>query len=288
MRFYFAILCGLSLLACGATISSAANINDFIDFSSPSLPGRLYVPPEAATGPRPLIVFLHGSGEVGSDNQVQVTGQNINNLLLAAKTRGAYLYAPQTSTGWSSTTVMDRVMGMIDQAIVNENVDNRRLYATGLSLGGGGTWNLINRHSDRFAAAVPICAVGPTWGYSPANLAQVPTWAFHARNDMTVPSTETRNVVASMLATTGEAPPVYPEAPRTDFLFQSTTLDLRYTEYRAGGHVIWGKVFITAAMQEWMFSHALVPEPSAGVLMLLTGLGLVGAGRLSRARRRSA
>ena len=189
MRFCFAILCGLSLLASDATVSSAANLSDFIDFSSPSLPGRLYVPPQAATGPRPLIVFLHGSGEVGSDNQVQVTGQNINNLLLAAKNRGAYLYAPQTSIGWSSTTVMDRVMEMIDQAIVDENVDNRRLYATGLSLGGGGTWNLINRHSDRFAAAVPICAVGPTWGYSPANLAKVPIWAFHARTDMTVPCT---------------------------------------------------------------------------------------------------
>lgn len=287
MRLCLAVFCGLSLYASGAAISSAANISDFIDFSTTSVPGRLYVPPLAATGPRPLIVFLHGSGEVGSDNQVQVTGQNINNLLSAAKARGAYLYAPQTPIGWSSNSVLDSVMGKIDQAIADLNVDQGRLYATGLSLGGGGTWNLINRHSDRFAASVPICAVGPTWGYSPANLANVPTWTFHAKTDMSVPYTETRNVIASMLATTGEAPPAYPEAPRTNFLFESSTLDLRYTEYRTGGHVIWPQVYGTPALYDWMFAHALVPEPASSGLMIAAGLATAIC-RRSATRRRSA
>ena len=91
MRLCLAVFCGLSLCASGEAISSAANISDFIDFSTTSVPGRLYVPPLAATGPRPLIIFLHGSGEVGSDNQVQVTG---NNLLIAAK-RGEPISTPR-------------------------------------------------------------------------------------------------------------------------------------------------------------------------------------------------
>lgn len=287
MRLCVAVLCGLSLSLFSAMCSSAANINDFINFSDTSLPGRLYVPPQAATEPRPLIVFLHGAGESGSNNTAQVNG-NIDNLLAAAKARGAYLYAPQTSVGWNSATVIDRVMSMVERASAEQNVDELRFYATGLSMGGGGTWNIINRHGDRFAAAAPICAVLPATGYSAANLAEVPTWAFHAKNDSTVSYTTTRSVIANMLATTGEAPPTYPSRATADFLFQSTTLDLRHTEYASGGHGIWGKVYNTPALYDWMFAHALVPEPSAGALILMTGLGLIGAGRRSGARRRLA
>lgn len=284
MRLCLAVLCGLSLSVYGATSSSAASLRDFINFSDPSLPGRLYVPPQAATGPRPLIVFLHGAGESGSDNTAQVNG-NIDNLLSAAKARGAYLYAPQTSIGWSSSTIIDRVMSMVERASMEQNVDELRLYATGLSMGGGGTWNIINRHGDQFAAAAPICAVLPATGYSAANLAEVPTWAFHAKDDGTVSYTTTRSVVASMLSTTGEALPAYPVRPTADFAFQSATLDLRHTEYRTGGHGIWGRVYNTPAFYDWMFAHALVPEPSGLAIMFTTGLGLVGAGRRSIARR---
>ncbi len=286
MRHCLAVLCGLSLYASGAAISPAANINDFINFSDPSLPGRLYVPPQAATGPRPLIVFLHGAGESGSNNTTQVNG-NIDNLLAAAKARGAYLYAPQTAIGWTSATAIDRVMAMVERASAEQNVDELRLYATGLSMGGGGTWNLINRHGDQFAAAAPICAVLPATGYSVANLAEVPTWAFHATNDTTVSPTTTRSVITNMLATTGEAPPVFPSRPTADLAFQSTTLDLRYTEYRTGGHGIWGRVYSTPAFHDWMFSHSLVPEPSGAIIILTLGLGSIGAGRRSAARRRS-
>ena len=163
MRFCVAVLCGLLLCASGAALSSAASLRDFINFSDPSLPGRLYVPPQAATGPRPLIVFLHGAGESGTDNTAQVNG-NIDNLLTAAKARGAYLYAPQTAIGWNSSTAIDRVMAMVNRASAEQNVDELRFYATGLSMGGGGTWNLINRHGDQFAAAAPICAVQPGRG----------------------------------------------------------------------------------------------------------------------------
>jgi predicted peptidase len=234
-----------------------------------------------------LIVFLHGAGESGTNNTAQVNG-NIDNLLAAAKARGAYLYAPQTSTGWTSSTAIDRVMAMVEQALAQQNVDERRLYATGLSMGGGGTWNIINRHGEQFAAAAPICAVSPAAGYSPSNLAEVPTWAFHAKNDGTVPYTTTRSVIASILATTGEAVPSYPAQPTSDFAFQSNTLDLRHTEYRTGGHGIWGRVYSTPALYDWMFAHALVPEPSGLAIVFVTGLGLIGTCRRSAARRRSA
>jgi predicted peptidase len=285
--FWVTMLLGLAILASAGRFAAAALVSDFINFSSATLPGRLYVPPQAATEPRPLIVFLHGAGESGTNNTAQVNG-NINNLLAAAKARGAYLYAPQTSIGWTSSTAIDRVMTMVERALAEQNVDELRLYATGLSMGGGGTWNIINRHGDRFAAAAPICAVLPATGYSAANLAEVPTWAFHATTDATVSPATTRSVITNILATTGEVPPLFPAVPTADLAFQSTTLDLRYTEYRAGGHGIWGRVYSTPAFYDWMFAHALVPEPSGLAIVFVTGLGLIGTCRRSAARRRSA
>ena len=93
--------------------------------------------------------------------QAQVTGQNINNLLTAAKRREPSLRAADADWLDEQQRVRSRD-GEDRPSLADLNVDQSRLYATGLSLGGGGTWNLINRHSDRFAASVPICAVGPT------------------------------------------------------------------------------------------------------------------------------
>src|SRR5262245_8578626 len=95
-----------------APLAICAHVANFRDFSltergSVVLPGRLYVPPEAASNPaqpRPFITFLHGGGESGSNNVSQVNG-NIDNLLAEAKRRGAFLYAPQTPNNWSSATL---------------------------------------------------------------------------------------------------------------------------------------------------------------------------------------
>src|SRR3954453_21075703 len=162
----------LSVLAAFALISQvapAANVADFIDFSLRNasnqviLPGRLYVPPEASNTavPRPFILFLHGAGEDGTNNTSQVN-VNIDNLLAEAKRRGAYLYAPQTTTNWSSTTLTADVLTMGQSAGSVLNFDRSLLYITALSNGGGGTWNMVSRYPKVFAAALPISAVGPS------------------------------------------------------------------------------------------------------------------------------
>lgn len=286
MRFVASLICCWCLVMSGLPRVSAANVADFIDFSDAALPGRLYVPPQAAAGARPLIVFMHGASVIGIDNTGQIN-KHIDNLLAEAKSRGAYLYAPQTLIGWSSASVLDRIMTMVDRAITEHSVAGRRLYATGLSLGGGGTWNLVNRHGDRFAAAVPICAVPPSFDALATNLAEVPTWAFHAKNDQTVPYTTTREVIASILETTGESPPVYPAQPIGDFFFQSKTLDLRHTEYRIGKHGIWDRVYSTPAVYDWMFAHSLVPEPASLGLSILAGLAAAASVRRPAVRRQS-
>src|SRR4051812_12664924 len=165
-----------------ARSATPASISDFLSYSfldnnnHPLLPGLLHVPAEYATDPttpRPLILFFHGSGESGTNNVNQVNG-NIDNLLAAAKARGAFLYAPQTNIGWENTTLFSDAMTMIDRAIAERDVDANRIYVTGLSMGGGGVWNFLNQFPDRVAAAVPICAVDPSSSFLPANVVNEP------------------------------------------------------------------------------------------------------------------
>jgi predicted peptidase len=274
--------------ATAAPLVRGASLSDFADFSFRSgattlLPGRLYIPPAAVSDPatpRPLILFLHGAGESGTNNAAQVNG-NIDNLLAEAKRRSAFLYAPQTNGGWGSTTILDRVKAMIDLALTTQPVDNTRLYATGLSMGGGGTWNVLNRYSDFFAAGVPICAVSPATGYAAGNLLDDAIWAFHALDDGTVSNQTSRNVINNILRTGRQPTPTYPTPPvTTDFAFVSPALDLRYTEYRTGGHGIWGRVYNTPAMYQWLFSHTTaVPEPGSILGLSLAALVISRVGR---------
>lgn len=256
------------LLALITTISSsqAADVADFLDFSRTGLPGRLYVPPEAAdlSEPRPLILFLHGAGETGTSNTAQING-NIDNLLQGAKDRGAFLYAPQATTRtWGDVTRSTNVMAMIDEALGTYNIDADRLYVTGLSMGGGGAWNMLNRFDDRFAAGLPIAAVSPSGDFSGANLVGKPAWAFHARNDTTVPSQASRSVVAQVLSAASAAPVTFPTSaqPFSTLLYTNDHVGLNFTEWPRGGHGIWGPVYDLPEVYDWMFSKTLTsPAP---------------------------
>jgi predicted peptidase len=260
-----------------------ASINDFLSYSlldssnNVLLPGRLHVPTEYDTDPntlRPLVLFLHGSGESGTNNLTQING-NIDNLLAASKARGAFLYAPQTNIGWENSTLLSEAMTMIDRAIAERAVDPNRIYVTGLSMGGGGVWNFVNQFSNRVAAAVPICGVGPSPGFAPATVVNESIWAFHGRSDTNVPVTVTRNVINSLAAEAGLPIPTYPARsntffPSTQFDFPPT--DIHYTDMR-GSHDIWFQVYDIATnqpMYDWLFAHGAVPEPTIAIPVFLS------------------
>jgi predicted peptidase len=256
-------------------LTPAADINEFIDFSfkagsSTLLPGRLYVPPEAASGPRPLILYLHGSGQIGLDNIRQVSAFSIDNLLAQAKQRGAFVYAPQTNSSWLSKTTTDRLMTMIDRAIIDLNADTDSLYVTGFSLGGAGTWNMLSRYSTRFSAGVPVMADNPAGDFVPADLINQSIMAFHARDDQSVSVSITRNVISNILAAAHKDLPVFPSLNSTaDFGFAANGLDLYYVEPATGGHAIWRDVSNIPKLYDWMFAHTIkVPEPTAGILAM--------------------
>ncbi len=316
MKHFIAATAVSAAIALISQFAAAANVADFIDFSLRNasnqviLPGRLYVPPEATsdpTTPRPFILFMHGAGEDGTNNTSQVN-VNIDNLLAEAKRRGAYLYAPQTIDNWSSTTTTANVMKMVGQAEATQDVDEQRLYVTGLSNGGGGTWNIASRYPGVFAAALPIAGVAPASDFSALRLVNEPVWAFHARNDTTVSVNVSHSVVNSILSAAHAPLPTYPPPGSTtdffisnpdlplhqtveallqgggasEFRIPGSGLDLMYYELSTGGHGIWPSVYASPPVYDWLFAHATVPEPATIVAMLMGGFMLMGAGRFRR------
>jgi poly(3-hydroxybutyrate) depolymerase len=310
------VLMGVLSAMAIARFAGAANVSDFIDFSLRNnsnqviLPGRLYVPPEASNlaTPRPFILFFHGAGEDGTDNVSQVNA-NIDNLLAEAKRRGAYLYAPQTTNAWNGISLLNNVQTMIVRAEATQNVDSHRLYVTGLSNGGGGTWTMLSRFPTEFAAAVPISGVKPATDFVAAHLLNEPIWAFHARDDTTVSVSVSHDTISSLLTADGYPLPTYPASGSANDFFISNPdvpfhqtvenliqggtvseyripgshLDLMYYELATGGHIIWPGVYDSPQVYDWMFAHTtLVPEPST-LVQFLAALALI----LPLSRRRS-
>jgi predicted esterase len=313
---YITLLYGLAL---SQQFAAAANIADFTDYSLLNasgqvvLPGRLFIPPQATTHPhlpRPFMVFLHGGGAIGTDNITQVQ-HTPDYLLDEARRRGAYLYVPQAPTrptGWANLSSIDAAMTMIDRAILERNVNVNRLYVTGYSNGGGGTWNLLSRNPGRFAAAFTLSSIAPAAGFNPGNLLDTPIVTVHARDDATVPVARTRNVINGILTAANEPLPSYLPAgsglihlvsnPEYSFhhelaaavtpdiginhFISRPDLDLMYLESPDGGHTGLLGLYYSPTIYDWMFDHALnVPEP--GTMTILLGLAFAA----SAARRRA-
>jgi poly(3-hydroxybutyrate) depolymerase len=246
----------------------AANVADFTDYSLRTprgqlvLPGRLFIPPEASPASRqPLIVYLHGGGAAGTNNTTQIE-QTPDYLVEEAKARGAYLYVPQSPSTWASASLIDSVMSMINRVVAEQSADASRLYVTGYSNGGGGTWNLLSRNSHKFAAALAVSGVAPAAGFVAKNLLGTGIIAVHARDDATVSVDRSRTVVNGVLAAAGQPLPTFPSFSSDQYMLVanplvsfhreiidseppgSTTnhfitqpdLDLLYFEQPAGGH----------------------------------------------------
>jgi predicted peptidase len=175
----------------------------------------------------PLVVFLHGAGERGDDNVAQL--KYFPAMMAQPEWREKYpcfVIAPQCRKGksWSGfgrrrnatgnednqpSDQLKVVMQMLEHHLKNEPVDTGRVYLTGLSMGGFGSWDWAVREPDRFAAVVPICGGGDE--AQAERLVKIPIWAFHGDKDDVVPVETTRRMIAAIKKAGGE--PKYTELP---------------------------------------------------------------------------
>lgn len=201
-----------------------------------------YAAPENAGKQWPLLIFLHGAGERGADlERLKVHGPP--KAIEAGRKFPAIVISPQcpTDSWWSEEPVPE----LIDHAEKTYRVDADRIYLTGLSMGGYGTWAFASRAPDRFAAIVPICGGGVP--YQMRKLTGLPIWAFHGRKDTAVPFEETERLVKA--------------------LERAGSTSVTFTAYPEAGHDSWTAAYETPALWEWLFAQkrgqatAPAPEP---------------------------
>lgn len=196
----------------------------------------LYLPAEYEkdTAKRwPLMLFLHGSGESGSDvEKVKVHGPP--KLLAAGKQFPFIVVSPQAprAGGWDNLALLT----LLDEIGEKYRVDPDRVYLTGLSMGGFGTWSLASEFPERFAAIAPICGGGNP--RSARRLRNMPTWVFHGAKDPTVPLSQSQMMVDALKALGS---------------------DVKFTVYPEAGHDSWTETYNNPELYEWFLSQKRKP-----------------------------
>jgi len=177
----------------------------------------------------PLILFLHGAGERG-DNLELVKTLGLPAILDRQQEFPSIVVAPQCPEGESwSTAVLN---ALLDDVTANCRVDEDRIYVTGLSMGGYGTWNLAVRCPHRFAAVAPVCGGGIS--LLAYRLKDLPVWAFHGAKDDVVPVSESEKMVESVRESGG---------------------NVRFTVYPDAGHDSWTRTYDNPELYEWFLQH---------------------------------
>jgi predicted peptidase len=222
-----------------------------------TFPYRLSAPQFPAAGKTyPLILFLHGSGECGTDNQRQITvGLPALLATLIKRPDPVIVLAPQCPGTDVDGMWVDRLAMQSDhvaskeptaslaaalelcrQMVADHQADSNRLYITGLSLGGFGAWDAIQREPGLFVAAIPICGSGDIRRMQ--EIKRLPVWVFHGRDDKSVPVACSRRMVEA--------------------LKQAGNRSVCYTEYEAAPHNVWDRTYANPEVAEWLLSQTRV------------------------------
>lgn len=178
----------------------------------------------------PLMVFLHGAGERG-DNLELVKKHGPPRL--AGKNPALdsfFLIAPQCPAGrWWDTVAVKK---LIDQTVAAQPVDRSRIYITGISMGGFGTWTLLKDHPELMAAAMPICGGGDP--ASVEKFKEVPIWTFHGDQDEAVPLQRSVEMVEALRKVNGK---------------------IEFTVYPGVRHDSWTQTYDNPAVYAWFLKH---------------------------------
>ncbi|MFQ5410949.1 MAG: prolyl oligopeptidase family serine peptidase [Phycisphaerae bacterium] len=182
----------------------------------------------------PLILTLHGSGEIGTDG-IKQTRIGLPIHIARQPDRFPFItIMPQARTMWFRGEDAAAIWAILERVCAQYRVDRERLYITGFSMGGFGTWELAAARPDIFAAAVPICGVANS--DTLPNIKRLPVWAFHGKLDKNVPVSGSREAVAE-LKRIGAKP--------------------RYTEYPDLGHQCWDRAYSLThkRLYQWLLEH---------------------------------
>ena len=208
-----------------------------------------YVPPAAPSGPHPLLLFLHGSGESGRGTALSLRllfGTGVTKLLWEhawPADRPFIVLAPQHDQTVIPCFTADEIAGFLARAVATYDIDPTRIYVTGVSCGAIGAWDYLGAHTNETVAAMTLFAGDGrrAWAEAGCQLGLVPIWAFHGELDQNVDPAGSKDPIADLKACT-----------------KPKAVDVRLTLFPDGGHVIWENVYNLRAGDDiyaWMLSH---------------------------------
>lgn len=248
---------GMVMMSMAATMAFAhkavelTKAESISDESGATLLYRIYLPePLPADKKLPLVLFLHGAGERGNDNTNQVKHGAMDLIRYAQSNEAAVILFPQcphekkwAEVNWNApahtmpaqpSTSMALIFKLLEEKVNKLPIDKNRIYVTGISMGGYGTWDILQRKPGLFAAAMPICGGGDVAG-APL-MKSTPIWAVHGDQDKAVPVSRSRDMVAALKACDG---------------------NIQYTEIPGAGHDVWTRTYADISMIKWLFSQRL-------------------------------
>ena len=247
MSFLLILIFGFGIIPDSFSQSSLFSHERYVSAEGDTLKYRQLMSDYAPDTKYPLVIFLHGSGERGNDNEAQLKWGVLNFASdEIMKMHPSIVIAPQCRANMSwvffeegefsydpvPTRPMELLKELIDQTISNLPVDTNRIYITGLSMGGYGTYDALMRYSDLFAAGVPVCGGGDTSRAS--SIADIPIWIFHGALDNAVDPADSHNMLEA-LTREGAHP--------------------GFTQYPETGHFSWIAAYSDPMMMEWLYSQ---------------------------------
>lgn len=249
-----------ALPACSTT--QAAKYQDrAVEMGGKTYQYKVYVPAEWSKDKKwPVILFLHGAGERGDDNVAQ-TRIGLGPALAHHANLASIVVLPQCprSRWWPEVDMRDLALAALNQSIKEFNGDPERIYLTGISMGGYGTWAIARAHPEKFAALAPVCGgvrpppsiptlsdtVEATSESDPylavaQRVGKTPVWVFHGAEDRTVPVEESRKMVEAL---------------------KSIGNNVRYSEYAGVAHNSWDRAYAEPDFFLWLLAQR---RPSPG------------------------
>ncbi len=199
----------------------------------------------------PVILFLHGSGERGDDGLIQSEVGLGGAIRRHIERYPAVVVMPQCrdKVWWDDPAMESQALAALDAALKEFNGDSSRVYLTGLSMGGYGTWSIAAGHPGKFAALVAVCGgirrpgsrplpegAADPYAETAKKIGSTPVWLFHGMANPAVPIDESRKMAAA---------------------FNANGASVKFTEYEGVAHNSWDKAYSEANLPTWLFAQKL-------------------------------